>query len=107
MHSTKFCLQLLGIPLGRDEGEYAYADQLLLQGIPPGKLAYTIKFPGFYFRLHYFYFGASGCLATVTGLANMVAPDKTDYYFGRGTATVSQPGNTLNLQEEIPDVVHQ
>src|SRR5437667_10415968 len=40
--------RLLGIPLGRDEGEYAYAGQLLLQGIPPYKLAYNMKFPGTY-----------------------------------------------------------
>jgi len=39
---------LLGIPLERDEGEYAYAGQLMLQGIPPYKLAYNMKFPGTY-----------------------------------------------------------
>src|SRR5947209_20527367 len=39
---------LLGIPLERDEGEYAYAGQLMLQGIPPYKLAYSMKFPGTY-----------------------------------------------------------
>jgi hypothetical protein len=38
----------LGIPLERDEGEYAYAGQLILQGIPPYKLAYNMKFPGTY-----------------------------------------------------------
>jgi hypothetical protein len=34
-------IRLLGIPLDRDEGEYAYAGQLILQGIPltvPAKL---------------------------------------------------------------------
>jgi 4-amino-4-deoxy-L-arabinose transferase-like glycosyltransferase len=41
-------IRLLGIPLERDEGEYAYAGQLMLQGIPPYKLAYNIKFPGIY-----------------------------------------------------------
>ena len=41
-------LRLLGIPLERDEGEYAYAGQLLLQGIPPYQLAYNMKFPGVY-----------------------------------------------------------
>ena len=40
--------RLLGIPLERDEGEYAYAGQLILQGIPPYKLAYNMKFPGTY-----------------------------------------------------------
>ena len=41
-------IRLLGIPLERDEGEYAYAGQLMLQGIPPYKLAYNMKFPGVY-----------------------------------------------------------
>ncbi|HUO17405.1 MAG TPA: glycosyltransferase family 39 protein [Verrucomicrobiae bacterium] len=34
------------MPLERDEGEYAYMGQLLLHGIPPYKLAYTMKLPG-------------------------------------------------------------
>jgi Dolichyl-phosphate-mannose-protein mannosyltransferase len=41
-------IRLLGIPLERDEGEYAYAGQLILQGIPPYNLAYNMKFPGTY-----------------------------------------------------------
>jgi hypothetical protein len=41
-------IRLLGIPLERDEGEYAYAGQLILQGITPYKLAYNMKFPGTY-----------------------------------------------------------
>ena len=41
-------IRLLGIPLERDEGEYAYAGQLMLQGIAPYKLAYNMKFPGTY-----------------------------------------------------------
>jgi len=41
-------IRLLDIPLERDEGEYAYAGQLILQGIPPYKLAYNMKFPGTY-----------------------------------------------------------
>src|SRR3954451_1560631 len=39
---------LRNIPLERDEGEYAYAGQLMLQGIPPYKLACNMKFPGTY-----------------------------------------------------------
>jgi len=39
-------MRLLDLPLERDEGEYAYSGQLLLQGIPPYKLAYSMKFPG-------------------------------------------------------------
>ncbi len=41
-------LWLLNFPLERDEGEYAYAGQLMLQGIPPYQLAYNMKFPGTY-----------------------------------------------------------
>jgi 4-amino-4-deoxy-L-arabinose transferase-like glycosyltransferase len=41
-------MRLLAVPLERDEGEYAYAGQLMLQGIPPYKLAYNMKFPGTY-----------------------------------------------------------
>src|SRR5881409_4340082 len=39
-------IRLLGVPLERDEGEYAYAGQLILQGVPPYTLAYNMKFPG-------------------------------------------------------------
>ena len=41
--------RLLDMPLERDEGEYAYAGQLMLQGIPPYELAYNLKLPGTYF----------------------------------------------------------
>lgn len=40
--------RLLDIPLERDEGEYAYAGQLILQGSPPYQLAYNMKLPGTY-----------------------------------------------------------
>src|SRR4029077_2384177 len=52
-------IRLLRIPLERDEGEYAYAGQLLLQGIPPYKLAYSMKFPGTYvaYAITMFFFG--------------------------------------------------
>jgi hypothetical protein len=41
--------RLAEMPLERDEGEYAYAGQLIRQGIPPYQLAYNMKFPGVYF----------------------------------------------------------
>jgi hypothetical protein len=40
--------RLLDMPLERDEGEYAYAGQLILQDIPPYRLAYNMKLPGTY-----------------------------------------------------------
>jgi hypothetical protein len=61
--SSRWCFVLLGfvilffsvirirlrdVPLERDEGEYAYAGQLMLQGIPPYRLAYNMKLPGTY-----------------------------------------------------------
>ena len=42
-------LRVADVPLERDEGEYAYAGQLILQGIPPYSLAYNMKFPGTYY----------------------------------------------------------
>src|SRR5437588_744467 len=39
-------IRLAGLPLERDEGEYAYSGQLLMHGIPPYRLAYNMKFPG-------------------------------------------------------------
>ena len=39
-------VRLLDVPLERDEGEYAYVAQLILEGVPPYQQAYTMKFPG-------------------------------------------------------------
>lgn len=36
------------MPLERDEGEYAYAGQLILEGVPPYSLCYNMKLPGTY-----------------------------------------------------------
>jgi hypothetical protein len=41
-------LRLMSVPLERDEGEYAYAGQLILKGIPPYIYAYSMKLPGTY-----------------------------------------------------------
>ncbi|MCU1269356.1 MAG: glycosyl transferase, family 39 [Acidobacteriaceae bacterium] len=40
--------RLREMPLERDEGEYAYAGQLILHGVPPYQLAYNMKLPGTY-----------------------------------------------------------
>jgi len=42
-------IRLAGLPLERDEGEYAYAGQLILKGIPPYAAIYNMKFPGLYY----------------------------------------------------------
>ena len=41
-------VRLRDMPIERDEGEYAYAGQLILQGVPPYKEAYNMKLPGTY-----------------------------------------------------------
>jgi len=41
-------IRLRQMPLERDEGEYAYAGQLILHGVPPYKEAYNMKLPGTY-----------------------------------------------------------
>lgn len=41
-------LRFLDLPLNRDEGEYAYVAQLLLQGLPPYSAAYSMRLPGIY-----------------------------------------------------------
>lgn len=40
--------RLLNFPLERDEGEYAYAGQLILHGVPPYQECYNMKWPGTY-----------------------------------------------------------
>jgi 4-amino-4-deoxy-L-arabinose transferase-like glycosyltransferase len=41
-------VRLLPMPLERDEGEYAFAGQLMLHGVPPYREAYNMKLPGTY-----------------------------------------------------------
>lgn len=55
-------LRLLDVPLERDEGEYAYAGQLILEGVPPYVQAYNMKMPGTY--------GAYALILSVFGQTN-------------------------------------
>lgn len=41
-------VRLAPIPLERDDGEYAFAGQLVLQGVPPFAEIYNMKMPGIY-----------------------------------------------------------
>ena len=41
-------VRLLDLPLERDEGDYAYGGQLLLQGLKPYTDFYTMRMPGIY-----------------------------------------------------------
>jgi hypothetical protein len=42
-------VRLLQTPLERDEGEYAYAGQLILRGLPPYVHAFSMKLPGMFY----------------------------------------------------------
>lgn len=57
--------RLINIPLERDEGEYAYFGQLILDGIAPYKQAYNMKLPGTY-GMYALIMGLFG--KTVTGI---------------------------------------
>ena len=41
--------RLVGMPLERDEGEYAYFGHLILNGVSPYQEAYNMKLPGIYY----------------------------------------------------------
>lgn len=45
---TLFRVRMLGLPLERDEGEYAYVAQQMLRGVPPYLETYSMKLPGIY-----------------------------------------------------------
>ena len=48
LFTTGVRIRLLEVPLERDEGEYAYAGQLMLEGVPPYGSVYNMKLPGVY-----------------------------------------------------------
>jgi hypothetical protein len=48
LFSVAVRVRLADMPLERDEGEYAYAGQLILAGAPPYKEAFNMKLPGTY-----------------------------------------------------------
>jgi hypothetical protein len=47
--AAAFRVRVAAVPLERDEGEYAYAGQRILHGVPPYAQAYDMKFPGTYY----------------------------------------------------------
>src|SRR6266446_7023836 len=66
-------LRLLDVPLDRDEGEYGYFAQLLLQGVPPYAQAYNLKLPGIY-GVYAAILAAFGLFAVVYTLLGGVSP---------------------------------
>ncbi|MBF8294056.1 MAG: hypothetical protein HW389_601 [Bacteroidetes bacterium] len=78
-------VRLLDVPLERDEGEYAYMGQLILDGIPPYSQAYNMKLPGIYFlyALVMFVFGQTGTGIHLGLLFFNVASIVLMYFIGR------------------------
>jgi hypothetical protein len=78
-------IRLLEVPLERDEGEYAYAGQLLLHGIPPYTLAYSLKLPGTYaaYALSMSLFGETTAGARVALLLASAATTVLLFLLGR------------------------
>jgi hypothetical protein len=94
--------RLRTMPLERDEGEYAYSGQLLLQGIPPYKLSYNLKLPGIYaaYALVLVVFGqtASGIhlgLLVINAAASIVLYWLTARLFGRLAGLVAAASYAL------------
>jgi hypothetical protein len=71
--------RLREMPLERDEGEFAYAGQLLLQGIAPYQLYHSIKLPG----THLAY-------AAIMAVFGQTPSRRTDYLWG-DQAAQAQP----------------
>jgi len=77
--------RLRDAPLERDEGEYAYAGQLILQGIPPYQLAYNMKLPGTYaaYALVLAAFGQTSAAIHIGLLLINAATTVLVYFLGR------------------------
>ena len=77
-----FRFNLLNIPFDRDEGEYAYAGQQILQGNLPYDVIYNMKFPGVYYMYASVFavFGESVAAIRLTGLFMHLAT--TFFLFG-------------------------
>lgn len=77
--------RLRDMPLERDEGEYAYAGQLILQGVPPYRLAYNMKLPGTYaaYSLILYLFGETPAGIHTALLLLNAASTLMIYFLGR------------------------
>lgn len=87
---------LRSVPLERDEGEYAYMGQLILQGVPPYKLASNMKLPGTYaaYALLMAIFGQTTegirtAMILMNAAATLLVFLLTKYLYGRLAATVA------------------
>src|SRR2546426_11802123 len=78
-------IRLREMPLERDEGEYAYSGQLILQGIPPYKLSYNMKLPGIYaaYALIMLFFGQTAAGIHLGLLAVNVVSIVLIFFLGR------------------------
>jgi 4-amino-4-deoxy-L-arabinose transferase-like glycosyltransferase len=105
-------VRLLAMPLERDEGEYAYMGQLLLQGIPPYRNAFNMKLPGTYgaYALFQLLFGETerglrigllfvnlATIASIFVLARRLFDARAALWGTAAFALTSQSGSLLGL----------
>lgn len=113
-------IRLLGTPLERDEGEYAYMAQLLLKGVPPYIHAYTMKLPGvaIMYTLFMSIFGQSatgihlgltlvnaGCMALVYLLARRLFRRETAILAAAFYAVLSLSQTVLGISAHATQLV--
>lgn len=89
-------IRLLDFPLERDEGEYAYSAQLLLRGIDPYHLCYTMKLPGTAAAYAFFFLvfpqtpaGVHWGLLLVNSVTTIALYFLAARFFGRGGGLVA------------------
>ena len=105
-------VRLLDLPLERDEGEYAYAGQLILQGVPPYAEADNMKLPGTYFAYaaNMALFGETPRGVHLGLLAWNVAATLLLFALGRrlfGTAVAAAGAATFAILSLSPSVLGQ
>jgi hypothetical protein len=89
-------IRLCSVPLERDEGEYAYMGQLLLQGVMPFREAFNMKLPGtgLVYALFMLLFGQSDSairigLALAAAASALLVYKISRHLFGRPAAAAS------------------
>jgi hypothetical protein len=100
-------IRLLGVPMERDEGEYAYFARLLLKGIPPYAAAYTMKLPGVSFMYALFMVSFGQTTAAIhTGLLAPICLIYllTNRLLGRGCSSHGIPEkiNPVTFETDLP-----
>ncbi len=110
LFTTFIRLRVANTPLERDEGEFAYGGQLLLQGVAPIEHLYAMKLPGIYaaYGLLMSVFGQSGWGVHVGALCVNLATIALLFFLSRrwfDTLTATIAAATYALLALMPEVL--